>query len=300
MQPDAHPDLTAVADSIALHGPGTGVLDLAERAVEFYSSHYSDYPPRVLAAEVARCRSALIDGSAVSTDVRRVVGWLSGLLGSLAHHTGDVSASLIHFGTAARVGEDLGEHRLAGWALGAQSMVVMAQDRHVEALELADQAEEFADDALRRAQIAAWCRLRPLAALGDRERLDDAVTAARRRMDAADREEPGRFGFDRAEFHQHLAEALAGHDPAEAERHARTSIGLKRAGSPGWAAATAILARTYAARRDAPSATALGMSVLEAVPDGCLRANTRTRLLRVAADLEGHPAAAGLADALGT
>ncbi|MEV2278386.1 hypothetical protein AB0I72_22640 [Nocardiopsis sp. NPDC049922] len=300
MQPDAHPDLTAVADGVALHGPGAGVLDLAERAVEFYAARYGDHPPRVLAAEVARCRSQLIDGSATSTEVRRVVGWLSGLLGNLAHHTGDVPASLIHFGTAARVGEELGEHRLAGWALGAQSMVVMAQDRHREALELADQAEEFADDALRRAQITAWCRLRPLAALGDRARLDEAVTLARRYMDTADREEPGRFGFDRAEFHQHLAEALVRHDPVEAARHAETSIGLKRAGSPGWAAATAILARTHVARRDALGATALGMSVLETVPDGCLRANTRTRLLRLVADLEGRHGAAELADALGT
>ncbi|WP_116247600.1 hypothetical protein [Nocardiopsis sp. FIRDI 009] len=299
MQPDAHPDLTAVADGVALNGPGTGAVDLAERAVEFYAARYGGYPPRVLAAEVARCRSLLIDGSATSTDTRRVVGWLSGLLGSLAHHTGDVPASLIHFGTAVRVGEDLGERRLAGWALGAQSMVTMSQGRHTEALELADQAAEFADDELRRAQITAWCRLRPLAALGDRPRLDEAIAEARRHMDAADREEPGRFGFDRAEFHQHLAEALVGHDPAEAARHAGTSIRLKRVGSPGWAAATAILARAHAAARDAGSAVALGMSVLEAVLAGSLRANTRSRLFRLVEDLDGHPAAGELTDALG-
>ncbi|MEU3017974.1 hypothetical protein ABZ635_11350 [Nocardiopsis sp. NPDC007018] len=298
MQPDASPDLTAVADSIALNGPGAGAVDLAERAVEFYAVRYSDYPPPVLAAEVARCRALLINGNSTSTDVRRVIGWLSGLLGSLGHHTGDVPASLIHFGTASRVGEELGERRLAGWALGAQSMVTMSQDRYTEALELADRAEVFADDDLRMAQITAWCRLRPLAALGDRPRLDEAITTARRHMDAADREEPGRFGFDRAEFHQHLAEALLGYEASESARHAETSIRLKRVGSPGWAAATAILARTYATRRDPQNASALGMSVLETVPAGSLRANTRSRLFRLVDDLDGHPAAEELGEAL--
>ncbi len=60
----------SVADGVALNGLGTGVVDLAERAVEFYAARYGDYPPRVLAAEVARCRFLLIDGSATSTDTR--------------------------------------------------------------------------------------------------------------------------------------------------------------------------------------------------------------------------------------
>lgn len=283
-----HPDLTAVADSIVLNGPGTGVLDLAQRAVEFYSTRYSDYPPPVLAAEVARCRSALLDGSATSTEIRRVVGWLSALLGNLAHHTGDGAGAHIHLGTASRVGVDVGEPRLAGWALGALSMVVMSQDRPAEALDLADQAEEYANDPLRRAQITAWCRLRPLAALGDSDGLDQSITAARRYMDTADREESDRFGFDRAEFHLHMAEACLGRDAGEAARHAETSAGLKRVGSPGWAAATTAHARAYAAFRDGESAAALGMSVLEAVPAGSMRANNLTRLRRLVVDVGGR------------
>ncbi|WP_017599180.1 hypothetical protein [Nocardiopsis lucentensis] len=69
-------------------------------------------------------------------------------------------------------------------------------------------------------------------------------------------------------------------------------------GSPGWAAATAILARTHAARRNPQDATAVGMTVLETVPPGSLRANTRSRLFRLVEDLDGHPAAGELADAL--
>ncbi|GLU49036.1 hypothetical protein [Nocardiopsis ansamitocini] len=296
--PGHHPELTAVADSIALNGPGVGVLDLAQHALDFYTIRYSDYPPRVLASEVARCRSLLIDHSTVSTDMRRVVGWLSALLGNLAHHTGDAPGAFVHLGAASRAGVRVGEPRLTGWALGAQSMAAMAQDRPAEALELAEQAAEYADTPLRRAQTTAWCRLRPLAALGDWGRLDESVAASQLHMDAADREEGGRFGFDRAEFHLHLGEALLGRDPAAAGRHAETSAGLKRAGSPGWAAATAVLARAHAAARDSRSATVLGVGVLESVPSGALRATTRGRLRQLATDLHGQPGAEDLRAAL--
>ncbi|WP_255423115.1 hypothetical protein [Nocardiopsis sp. FIRDI 009] len=43
----------------------------------------------------------------------------------------------------------------------------------------------------------------------------------------------------------------------------------------------------------------MGMSVLEAVLAGSLRANTRSRLFRLVEDLDGHPAAGELTDALG-
>ncbi|WP_159945547.1 MULTISPECIES: hypothetical protein [unclassified Nocardiopsis] len=293
--PAEHPELSAVADSIALNGPGAGVRDLAEHALEFYNLRYSDYPPKVLASEVARCRSLLMAHD--SRDIRRVLGWLSALLGNLAHHTGDTAGALIHLGTAARLGEQAGDIHLSGWALGAQSMVTMGQDRAIEALELADQAAAYADTPLRRAQITAWCRLRPFAALGDRDRLAQAVTSARRHMDTAI-EESGRFGFDRAEFELHLAEAVLGSDPAGAARHAENSAALKRVGSPGWAAATAVLARSHAASRDGESATGLGWHLLEAVPTERIRETTRIRLRFLVSDLEGYPEAAALREAV--
>jgi hypothetical protein len=117
-------------------------------------------------------------------------------------------------------------------------------------------------------------------------------------MDMADREEGGRFGFDRAEFHLHLAEACLSRNADEAARHAEASAGLKRVGSPGWAAATTAHARAYAASRDGESAAALGMSVLEAVPTGSMRANNVTRLQRLVADLGGHSGGGVLADAV--
>ncbi|WP_431889720.1 helix-turn-helix domain-containing protein [Nocardiopsis alba] len=294
--PPEYPELTAVADSISLHGADT-TEELAEAALEFYTRRYSDFPPSVLAEEVARCRSLLItktDGS----DLHRVLGWMSALLGNLAHHTDDPAGALIHLSTAARLGTQVGDPTLVGWSLGAQSMVTTARERDAEALELADRALEFANDPLRRAQIIAWCRLRPLAGLDDHERLGTAVTEARRYMDLADREEPGRFGFDRAEFHHHLSEALLTTDTTAARAHAETSIALKRTGSPGWAAATTTHARALAASRDVDGAVALGMSVLEAVPEGSLRANTRQRMLRLVTEVGDGGAARGLAEAV--
>ncbi|MFL1427237.1 MULTISPECIES: hypothetical protein [unclassified Nocardiopsis] len=293
--PAEFPELAAVADSIALTGPGSGTADLAQRAIEFYEARYSDYPPRVLAAEVARCRGLLMGHS--DTETRRALGWLSALLGNLAHHTGDPAGALIHLGTAARVGEQVGDRWLAGWALGAQSMVTLGQDRPGEALESADRAAGFADTPLRRAQIGAWCRARALAELGDREELARTIIESRRHMDAGE-EVPGRFGFDRAEFELHLAEAALPHDPADALAHAESSAGLKRVGAPGWAAAVAVQARAHAAARDGETATGLGMQVIETVPAERIRATTRTRLRHLVTDLGDYPGGRTLREAV--
>lgn len=297
LMPSEYPELTAVADSIALNGSGAGSGELAEHALDFYNLRYGDYPPAVLAAEVARCRSLLMNGKLRDTGTRRVSGWLSALLGNLAHHTGDASAALIHLGAASRVGIDVGDTWLAGWALGAQSMVTLSQGRPTEALELADQALTYADTSLRRAQIAAWCRLRPLAVLGNREEVARTATSARRHMDTAE-DAPGRFGFDRAEFELHLAEALLAGDSVQATDHARTSVGLKRVGSPGWAAATAVLARAHAVSGAYDGAVEAGLHVLEVVPAERMRSTTQDRLRRLVADVEGCSRATELRDAV--
>ncbi|MFE6304204.1 hypothetical protein [Nocardiopsis sp. NPDC057823] len=293
--PAEYPELTAVADSIALTGPGAGTPDLAYQALAFYELRYSDYPPHVLAAEVARCRNLLMVHQ--DTDTRRVLGWLSALLGNLAHHTGDATGALIHLGTAARLGEQVGDRWLTGWSLGAQSMVALGQDRAGDALELAGQAAGFVDTPLRRAQIMAWCRLRALASLGDQDETARVADAARRHMDSAE-ETGGRFGFDRAEFELHLAEAALGRDPVGAAAHADISAGLKRVGSPGWAAATVVLARAQAAVRDGEGAAESGLRVLDTVPAEGVRETTKGRLRRLVEDLEGYPGAAGLREAV--
>lgn len=290
--PPEYPELTAIADSIALHGQDT-TGDLAHHALNFYEQRYSDFPPRVLAAEVSRCRTLLMGST--DTDIQRVLGWMSALLGNLAHHTQEPAGALIHLGTAARVGEHVGDTFLTTWALGAQSMVAMAQHRTTDALELAEQAAHLASTPLRTAQITAWCRLRPLAALGRTDQLLAYTTQAQREMDRA-QDAPGRFGFDRAEFELHLAEALLSLNPARSIEHARTSGALKRSGSPGWAAAVTVHARALATQRHGHDAASLGESVLDAVPAESLRATTRQRLRSLVADLDSEPAGRTLAE----
>lgn len=292
--PPEYPELTAVADSIGLHGPDVGA-DFAEQALDFYEGRYSDFPPRVLAGEVARCRSLLMYQQ--DDDTHRVLGWLSALLGNLAHHASDPTGALIHLGTAARIGQQVGDAQLTGWALGAQSMVAMSQSRPAEALELAEHAAQYASTPLRRAQVTSWCRLRPLASLGDTAGVAEGTLQARRDMNRSE-DVPGRFGFDRAEFELHVAEASLSHAPAAAREHAAASVRMKRVGTPGWAAAIAVHARAEAALHQAEDATGLADTLLESVPAASLRTSTVRRLHDLVDDLSGQPSARHLEERL--
>ena len=290
--------LTAVADSVQLQreieGPGGGpaTREHIQRAVDYYALNYDRYTPSTLATEIHRCRTMVVDMLARNqlerdrTELRRMAGWLSALLGDLAFTLSDYAGAHIHLSTGARLAIAVGEKRLAGWSLGAQSMVAFFGDHPVEALDLARHAGEYADSALRRAQITAWCELRALANLGYRDDARRAASLAQRHMDTAGRDEPGRFGFDRAELNQHLAEAfLRLGDTSTARVHADRSLGLKRPGSGGWAAATVILARAHAAERNTADSVALANSVLDTVPPASLRETTRRRLRALDADL---------------
>ena len=279
--------LTAVADSVQLHreieGPGGGpaTREQVQRAVDYYAMNYARYPPSILAAEIHRCRTMVVDMLTRNqperdrTELRRLAGWLSALLGDLAFTLSDYVGAHIHLGTGARLGIAVGESRLTGWSLGAQSMVAFFGERPVDALGFARQASEYANTALHRAQITAWCELRALAMLDHRSDVRRAATLAQHHMDTAGRDEPGRFGFDHAELHQHLAEAfLSLGDVSAARLHADCSLALKNPGSGGWAAATVILARAHAAERSTAEATALAISVLDSVPPASLRITT--------------------------
>ncbi len=214
--------LTAVADSVQLQreieGPGGGpaTREQVQRAVDYYAIQYARYTPAILAAEIHRCRTMVVDMLARDqrendrTELRRLAGWLSAQLGDLAFTLSDYAGAHIHLGTGARLGAMVGDQRLAGWSLGARSMVAFFGDRPADALDLARHAGEYVDTAVQRAQITAWCERRALAALGRGDDARCAATAAQRDMDTAGRDEPGRFGFDRAELHQHLAEATYG------------------------------------------------------------------------------------------
>jgi transcriptional regulator with XRE-family HTH domain len=292
-----HTPLTAVTDSVALQleveGPAGGpqTRDLVHRALEYYVERYGDYPPAVIGREVHRCRNLVVGMLARDQtepnrrELRRLGGWLSALVGNFAFSASDYTGAHIHLGTSARLGGDVGDTRLEGWSLGAQSMVAQFQHRDADAYDLALQARELARDDLRKSQAAAWCELRPLARMGRRYEARDAAARAQRHMEAAT-EDHGRFGFDRAQLHLHLAEAaLDLGEAADGRRHATASQDLKATGSGGWAAATAVLARAAAGRRDAVEAVGLGCAVLDAVPADHLRETTRRRLWELHAEL---------------
>ncbi|MDA2804366.1 helix-turn-helix domain-containing protein [Nocardiopsis suaedae] len=306
-----HAPLTAVTDSIALHleveGPAGGpqAREQVGRALNYFAVHYGDHAPTLMATEVHRCRGLVVGMLAHRQpdrdrrELRTLAGWLSALLGDFVFSASDYEGALIHLGTGARLGTEVGDARLASWSVGAQSMMTAFRGRDVDALELAVQASELADGPLQQAQMAAWCELRPLARMGRAREARDAARRAQRSMDAADEDPRNRWGFDRPELHQHLAEAhLTLGDSAQARSHAETARRLKRTGSGGWAAATAILARAAAADRDADGAVALADQILDTVPAESLRETTRRRLLTLDADLAADPAPGPAARAL--
>lgn len=104
---------------------------------------------------------------------------------------------------------------------------------------------------------------------------------------------PGRFGYDRAEHRLHVAEAhltLERYD--RAAEVARTSIAAAPEHTPGWVAATLVLALAEA--RDAPEQAAdRALGVLDLIPPARLRATARTRLARLARGLDQAANGAG-------
>jgi hypothetical protein len=286
--------LPAVLESIHLvlkiEGPAGGPFtrEQLKLAIKSYALDYSMVPPVVLAAEVHRCRVLVINmlGQAQSacacSELRRIAGWLSALLGNLAFHLGSYPAACIHLGTAEQLGADVGDRRLISWALGAESMVARYQHRYSEALCLARKALEHAPTPLTRAQILAWAELPALTGLGMQNRAEAArvVAAAHREMEAdCDGDQAGRFGFDMAEFELCVAEAhLAFKEPTHAAAHAQTSREHTTPGRPGWAAATLVLAASEVQRNRPECGAELAITVLDTVSPGSLRETARHRL----------------------
>jgi hypothetical protein len=286
--------LAAVRESVELaleaEGPSGGPLaaQYLNAALGYYDATYSAFPPAMLAAEVHRTRAlvtAMLRAPQLDearAELRRVGGWLSALTGNLAFHLGDYPAAQIHLSTAARLGTASGDARLTCWGLGAQSMTSRAQHRDAEALDLARQAVEYAGTPLRRAQVLSWAVLPALARLGGQYRPEAllVIGQAQDQMSAdPDGAQPGRFGFDSAEFHLHIAEAslLLG-STALGREHAEASRAATRAGRPSWAAATLVLAQAEAAAGRVPDAAALAHAVLDEIPAESLRQTSRLRL----------------------
>lgn len=255
------------------------VVDLAEAAVEHYALNYSKHPPHVLFEQVRDVRKLLtpaLKSGPATEDVRRQVGWLFALLGNLAYHLDNVSGARVHLDTAAAHGARTGDRRLEAWAWGAQSMVARASGRVAAAVEHAERGAAAASPGRVRAQLHAWALLPAFAAAGRGDDADHALARAMNELDTADEPEaPGRFGFDAAELALHQAEAyLALGRADDARACAESSLAACPSGTPGWAAASLVLAgaETSGTARDAAQRA---HDVLDRVPAARLRSTAR-------------------------
>ncbi len=118
-----------------------------------------------------------------------------------------------------------------------------------------------------------------------------ALEEALRELDADPAgEAPGRFGFDAAELALHQAEAhLALGRTDQARSLAENSAASCTAGTPGWAAATLVLAQAEVSAQPSDAAQR-GMDVLDRIPPGRLRSTARARLKRLDHLLADRPA----------
>lgn len=268
------------------------VVELAVAAVEHYALNYSKHPPALLLDEVRAARVLLTSavtpetGPETGMGLRRQIGWLSALLGNLSHHLGDITGARSHLTLAVDLGERTGEPHLAAWASGALAMVATSREDYSRALGHADTGLGHAPAGLRRAQLLGWARLPALAGLGDENAVDEVLAEADAILDTAG-ELPGRFGYDLAEHRLHAAEAnltLRRYDRAAAI--AEASIAVKTPYTPGWAAATLVLALAEA--QDRPADAALrALDVLDRIPAARLRSTARSRLARLDRSLAG-------------
>ncbi|MEU9033334.1 tetratricopeptide repeat protein [Streptomyces sp. NPDC048352] len=292
--------LPAVRESLQLallaapHG-STEVAELADAAVEHYALTYPKHPAYLLFEEVRAARGLLTDclvtghvPEQVAGGLHRTVGWLSALMGNLAFHLDDHTGARAHLATATAYGTRTDDARLTAWALGAQSMVARAENRYETALSYAERAVAHAPAGLPKAQAHAWAQLTSLAGLGREQEADMALAAAARELEAdALGFAPGRFGFDAAEYTLHQAEsaiALGHHNRARTA--AETSIGSTAVATPGWAAATLVLAQVEAPTQPADAAQR-ALDVLARVPAARLRSTSRARLARLDQVLTG-------------
>lgn len=268
------------------------VVELARSAVEHYALNYSKHPPALLLDEVRATRRMLADvvtsgpDSETGLGLRQQIGWLSALLGNLAHHLGDITGARSHLTLAVDLGTRTHEPHLAAWASGALAMVATSREDYQRALGHATTGLEHAPEGIRRAQLLGWAQLPALAGLGDADMVDQVLAEADAILETAG-ELPGRFGYDLAEHRLHAAEAnLTLRRWERAAEIAEASIAVKTPYTPGWAAATLVLALAEA--QDRPADAALrALDVLDRIPAARLRSTSRSRLTRLDRRLAG-------------
>lgn len=129
--------------------------------------------------------------------------------------------------------------------------------------------------------MVASAELPALVKLGNQHRFEihRVIFVARHEIEADPQgEQPGRFGFDAAEFELHVAEThVALGDFIRSTIHARASLEHTTIGGPAWTAAMLVLSISEAHRNNTDQATDLAMAILDTIPPESLRETARQR-----------------------
>ncbi|MFC9645321.1 hypothetical protein ACFTZF_43580 [Streptomyces mirabilis] len=170
-------------------------------------------------------------------------------------------------------------------------MVTRSSGKFTATLTYAERGAAAAPRGLVRAQLNAWALLPTLALQGLDREATSALEEGLTELEADPvGEAPGRFGFDAAELALHQAEAhLAFGRFDQARSRAESSAATCTIGTPGWAAATLVLAQAEAPAQPSDAAQR-GMDVLDRIPPSRLRSTARTRLKRLDRLLSDRPA----------
>jgi transcriptional regulator with XRE-family HTH domain len=165
---------------------GADVLELAERAGGELDALFAELPPAALASELGRQLDHLLgwlrDPQPVAVRQRLcgLVGRLAGLRGWMSFDTSRLDAAEAWFAAGLSAAREADDHDLAGWLLGARSLIPIDRQDYGAAHGLLAEAQATAANAspTTRAWIAAL-DARALAGLGDHK----GFTLARQQVD---------------------------------------------------------------------------------------------------------------------
>jgi hypothetical protein len=167
-------------------GPAT--LEHLDLAVQRFGDAYLSTPLDHTFRQVRATRQqvlTLLDHRHTLSQERQlyvVLGWLSGLLGSLSFDMGDSAAARAHSVTALQLAKEAGHGTIAAWVRCNQSMIETYAGQGAEAVRLAQAGQRTVPSGTGLAVRLAAQESRAAGLLGDRRGVEDAI---RRAKDAA-------------------------------------------------------------------------------------------------------------------
>ncbi|MFF1834172.1 transcriptional regulator [Streptomyces sp. NPDC058231] len=224
----------------ALTGSGEGDLAYLEAAFERHRGGYRGRSPHAVLTDMRADLDLLRDAlgrphpAKTRADLARITAGIAGLVAIIQHDRGDQPDAARWFTTAEKAAGESGDRQMCAWVLARHAMVPLNYGSPQAAARLAGRARRVAGRApTAAAALAAAVSARSLAAIGDRDGANKAVTDARslaERLDGPDIADTW-FGYPLQKHHVHLSQAhmLLG-DVAAAYAAQRSA--LKLTGTP--------------------------------------------------------------------